>query len=47
MGGVTIVKFLDPADRFIVATAVVYGLTLITSDGKIIESNGLPVMPNR
>lgn len=37
----------DPADRFIVATAIVYGLTLITADSKIIESKGLPVMPNR
>lgn len=37
----------DPADRFIVATAVVYGLTLITADRRIIESKRLPVMPNR
>lgn len=28
----------DPADRFLVASAVVYGLTLITADKKIINS---------
>ena len=36
----------DPADRFIAATAVVYGLTLISADRRLIENKGLPVMPN-
>lgn len=30
----------DPADRFIVASAIVYGLTLVTSDKKIVASAG-------
>ena len=28
----------DPADRFIMASALVYGLTLITSDAKILQA---------
>ena len=27
----------DPADRFIAATAVVYGLTLVTSDERLLK----------
>jgi PIN domain nuclease of toxin-antitoxin system len=30
----------DPADRFIMASALVYGLTLITSDTKILQAAG-------
>lgn len=30
----------DPADRFIVASAIVYGLTLVTADKKILQSAG-------
>jgi PIN domain nuclease of toxin-antitoxin system len=34
----------DPADRFIAATAQVYGLTLVTDDGKLLEVEGVPVL---
>ena len=34
----------DPADRAIVATARVHGLTLVTSDQRIIESKLVPVV---
>jgi PIN domain nuclease of toxin-antitoxin system len=34
----------DPADRFLVATAIVYDLTLVTADTRIITAEGLPVM---
>ena len=37
----------DPADRFIAATALVYGLTLITADRRLLEAPGLSVLPNR
>lgn len=37
----------DPADRFIAATAIVYGLTLVTSDENILESQTVPVLSNR
>lgn len=36
----------DPADRFLVATARAFGLTLATSDGRIIESGLVDVLPN-
>jgi PIN domain nuclease of toxin-antitoxin system len=36
----------DPADRFIAATAAVYGLTLVTSDDKILSSKMIPLLPN-
>jgi PIN domain nuclease of toxin-antitoxin system len=36
----------DPADRILVATARVHGLTLITSDRKIIEAGVVPVLAN-
>jgi PIN domain nuclease of toxin-antitoxin system len=36
----------DPADRFIAATAAVYGLTLVTSDGQILESKMVSLLPN-
>ena len=35
----------DPADRFIAATAVVFGLTLVTADTRIINSAAIPIMP--
>lgn len=35
----------DPADRTIVATARVYGLRLLSSDQRIIESNMVSVIP--
>jgi PIN domain nuclease of toxin-antitoxin system len=37
----------DPADRFIAATAEVYGLTLVTSDDQILTSKMLSLLPNR
>jgi PIN domain nuclease of toxin-antitoxin system len=37
----------DPADRFLAATAQVYGLTLVTSDGNLAESKDLAVLINQ
>lgn len=37
----------DPADRFLAATAAVYGLTLVTADDRMIDSSGLSVLANR
>jgi len=37
----------DPADRFIVATAKVYDLTLVTADERLIRSGAVNVLPNR
>jgi PIN domain nuclease of toxin-antitoxin system len=37
----------DPADRFLVATARVYELTLITADERLFGVKGLSVLPNR
>ena len=34
----------DPADRIIVATARVLGATLLTSDGRIIDSEMVPTL---
>jgi PIN domain nuclease of toxin-antitoxin system len=36
----------DPGDRFIVATARVQGLTLITSNTKLLELDNLSLLPN-
>jgi len=36
----------DPADRFIAATAAVYGFTLVTSDDKILSSKMVSLLPN-
>jgi PIN domain nuclease of toxin-antitoxin system len=36
----------DPADRFIAATAAIYGLTLVTSDDKILSSKMVSLLPN-
>lgn len=36
----------DPADRFIVATALVYDLTLVTSDKRLLRSRQVPVLAN-
>jgi len=35
----------DPADRFLVATAIVHGLTLVTADESLIRQNVCPVLP--
>lgn len=37
----------DPADRFLVATALVYGLTLVTADETLIEAKLCPILANR
>ncbi len=37
----------DPADRFIAATARVYGLTLVTADERLMNIGGLEVLPSR
>ena len=37
----------DPADRFLVATARSLGLTLVTSDTRLLASKAVPVLPNR
>ena len=36
----------DPADRFIVATALVYDLTLVTADKRIVKGRHVPVLAN-
>ena len=35
----------DPADRFLAATAMVYGLTLVTADRRLIDSKNFQVLP--
>jgi len=35
----------DPADRFLAATTIVYDLTLVTADSRLIDSKGFPVLP--
>jgi PIN domain nuclease of toxin-antitoxin system len=37
----------DPADRFLVATARSLGLTLVTSDARLLASHAVPTLPNR
>jgi PIN domain nuclease of toxin-antitoxin system len=37
----------DPADRFIAATAVVYGLTLVTADTRLLGSRRYQTLANR
>ncbi len=37
----------DPADRFLVATALVYDLTLVTADDVLIDAKLCPVLANR
>jgi PIN domain nuclease of toxin-antitoxin system len=32
----------DPADRFLAATALIYGLTLITADERLAAARGIP-----
>lgn len=36
----------DPADRFLAATSIVYGLTLVTADRRLMTLNELTVLPN-
>jgi len=37
----------DPADRFLVATARVFDLTLVTADENLITADAVSVLPNR
>lgn len=37
----------DPVDRFLAATARVYGLTLVTADERLLRSQPCPVLANR
>jgi PIN domain nuclease of toxin-antitoxin system len=37
----------DPADRFLAATARVYGLTLVTADEHLIRARDVPTLANR
>ncbi len=41
------VAHADPADRFLAASARVYGLTLVTSDENLLNGHGYKVLPNR
>jgi len=36
----------DPADRFLAATAVVYGMTLVTADENILKSKTVSLLSN-
>ena len=37
----------DPADTFLAATALVFGLTLVTSDARLLSVKSLPTLANR
>jgi PIN domain nuclease of toxin-antitoxin system len=37
----------DPADRFLVATALVYDLTLVTADDALLRAKACPTLANR
>ena len=37
----------DPADRFLAATARVFGLTLVTADERLLKARGIPLLANR
>jgi PIN domain nuclease of toxin-antitoxin system len=37
----------DPADRFLVATARVFDLTLATADEQLLKARQVPVLANR
>jgi PIN domain nuclease of toxin-antitoxin system len=37
----------DPADRFLAATALVYGLRLVTADAQLLGSQSIPTLANR
>ena len=36
----------DPADRFLAATALVYDLTLVTADERLLRSRRIAFLPN-
>jgi PIN domain nuclease of toxin-antitoxin system len=37
----------DPADRFLLATAKVFDLTLVTADRRLLDQTAVPVLANR
>jgi PIN domain nuclease of toxin-antitoxin system len=37
----------DPADAFLAATAKVFGLTLVTTDARLLTAKGISLLPNR
>jgi PIN domain nuclease of toxin-antitoxin system len=37
----------DPADAFLVATAKVFDLTLVTTDARLLTAKGISLLPNR
>ena len=39
--------YRDPADTFLAATAHVFGLTLVTSDARLLSIKGIPSLANR
>lgn len=43
----TLLGHQDPGDRFLVATAKVYDLTLVTADERLLKVPGLKVLANR
>jgi PIN domain nuclease of toxin-antitoxin system len=43
----TLLDHRDPADRFLVATAKAYDLTLVTADERLTQVQGLKVLANR
>jgi PIN domain nuclease of toxin-antitoxin system len=42
-----VLGYRDPGDRFLVATAEVYDLTLVTADQRLLQIRGLPILANR
>jgi PIN domain nuclease of toxin-antitoxin system len=40
-------RHTDPTDRFLAATALVYGLTLVTADRRLTRVRDVAVLPNR
>jgi PIN domain nuclease of toxin-antitoxin system len=43
----TLLDYRDPGDRFLVATAKVYDLTLVTADERLMRVPGIRVLANR
>jgi PIN domain nuclease of toxin-antitoxin system len=43
----TLLGYRDPGDRFLVATAKVYGVTLVTADQHLLQIPGPPILANR
>jgi len=43
----TLLGHRDPADRFLVASAKVYDMTLVTADERLMNLPGISIMPNR